>query len=351
MPNKAHIDEMKNIATLIINNDLTAPIFFNIESKYLSKLQSYMFLLTFVYLKFYIYLCGMIITSKIIIKNLESLEYAKVKYPILTEYTDYNEYSDRIERIKNMCNWLGLQEYLNFIEFKDKMLHNEQNVFYNRKISFSELKTILSKYATNCEAEIFFKNMNKKSFITFINSDKVLSRPIHPDEEDVRYNYSIWNSYGIIANYLIQNKIDIVDINSERISTYYTKIINKPDILRTKEIENTKYLLNELMNTFSNHDLKRINYSFLMETLKQEIKDKMIKTINIGETVKCINNLNHDYVTIGKNYIVIHVEVFDGSLFITIKTDNDSVRTYTFKMFESISEHRNLRLKNILENN
>ena len=114
--------------------------------------------------------------------------------------------------------------------------------YFNKKIKLKEFQDVIVDNATDLPVKKMLKSKNKVSFGKLINNT-------HRWESysgnkyrrgGVRYHDNLVNSSAIIANFCIQNEIEIE--NSGRISEWYHKPLESIDLSIKKEIQLTNAL-------------------------------------------------------------------------------------------------------------
>jgi dTDP-D-glucose 4,6-dehydratase len=86
-----------------------------------------------------------------------------------------------------------------------------------------------------------------------------------------RYHDNFAPATAIIANFCIQNEIEVVD--QSRISEHYRRLLPEIDLTLKKELELTKDLLNYMVKSFSNSDsdFKRLNVDHVTKFMGEEL--------------------------------------------------------------------------------
>ncbi len=312
----------------------------------------------------------MLLKSEIISTNLITLESAKNEFPILIEYQKNEELKKRSKpfslvdielskksiQLREECKRYDLGVYTDFIDFILLTDINGQEVFYRHKIKTNELQSILVENAIDDDAKRSFKSKSIKSMQILINSEKwdIFSANIYKRTRTIRrrrYNDNLKKSEAIIANYFIQNEIDIELHNISRINKFYTTFISKPDISIKNEISKTKEIIDFIINKLSNSDsdFRKINCDQLISSIGNELRNRMLE-IEQGDKIKCIeigNEING--LTLNKIYDVSSKVIEHGILKVMVMNDNDVVSKYNYRIFETITNLRNSALDNILK--
>lgn len=291
----------------------------------------------------------MIITSEVIQINLERVEQAKKDFFILSDYSKTDDHN-KLKQIWEEARSYGMISYLNFIDFQRNISNNGQEVFYGHKIKISEFREILIKNATDASVKKILKSKGKVSFAKLINSPKWdLYSGNRRRRGGVRYQDNFVASAGIIANFCIQNEIDVVETN--RISDYYTRVLSEIDLTLKKELELTKNIIDYLVNNLSesSYDFRRINIDHISKFMTEELKRKLL-SIEKGESVKLIEETDYyGGITFGRVYEVKDKEFSSGRLQVQIKNDIGNIRSYPYRLFETVSNLRNSALDEILD--
>jgi hypothetical protein len=311
------------------------------------------------------------LTSEIIQLNLIKLEKSIKLFPILEEYKNlnqkkyefiangilytaaYNQNEDLIRNVRDEARTYKLHIYLDFIDFILNTQRFEQEVFYKKKIKNLDLQNILLKFSIDEDAKKVFRNKTKASFQKFINSPRwlTLSGENPNRRSKKRYGDNLFRSSAIIANYCIQNEIEIEEQNIGRVKNWYTKLLSDPDLSISKEVQRTKSIIDFVVEKLSegDSDFRKVNLEHLSLTLKNELR-KRILSIQNGDRVKCIsvNSENLEELTLNNVYEVLSSSLDGGSLRIEIKNDFDKNRFYYFRDFETISVLRDSFIDDIL---
>lgn len=313
----------------------------------------------------------MILTSEIIQTNLIILEKALIAFPKLKLYqtilsqkdelvrtgnlftTEYYRLDSQLNNLREECRSYKLNPYLDFIEFIGSTKKFEQEVFYKKKIKNLHFGEILSKYAVDDDAKKTLSNKTKSTFTKFINSKKfeIYKGDYRPryNRTSKRYSDNLYKTGAIIANYCIQNEIDIND--SSRIKDFYTKLLPTPDLKISQEIEKTSSIIDFIINKFreNDSDFRKINLDHMMVSIKNELRTKML-SLSTNENIKCIEvpEAETTELTLNKVYQVLDTRLEYGSLKVSIKNDLDREKYYFYRNFETISILRDSFIDDIL---
>lgn len=290
----------------------------------------------------------MIIKSEIIQENIDRVEQAKRDFSILNDYAKTNDHSV-LRTIWDEGRSYGLLSYMTFIDFDRNARINNQQVFYDHKIKIAEFKEVLVNCASDPTVKKILKSKGKVSFAKFINSDKWdLYSGTRRRRSRVRYNDNFVCSAPIISNFCIQNEIDIED--GSRISEHYRIKLAEIDLSLKKELELSKDLTSYIFGHLSqsDYDFRRLNIEHITKLISEELKRKLI-SIEKGESVKLLEQ--NDYygaITQGKIYEVVDKELQSGRLQVQIKNDLGNLRSYPYRIFETVSNLRNNALDQLL---
>ena len=288
------------------------------------------------------------LTSEIIQNNIDKLETLKKEFKILDDYSKETD-NDKLRQMYSEGRNYGLISYLIFIDFIRQTEKINQQVFYNKKIKLKDFKEVLIKNATDESVKKILKSKGKVSFEKFINSQRWdLYSGNRRRRGGVRYNDNFVNSAAIIANFCIQNEIEIED--SSRISDYYRSSLHPIDTTVRKEIELTNDLVGFMFTSLSkqDYDFRKINVENITKFIQYEIERKM-KTIEDGESVKLIENTDYySALSVGKIYTVKSKEINSGRLNVTIENDLGFTRSYPYRIFETVTNLRNSALDELL---
>lgn len=283
----------------------------------------------------------MVLKSEIIQQNIDKLEQAKKDFSILNDYSRIDDHSI-LRQLWDEGRSYGFLSYMTFIDFERHAKKLNQEVFYKHKIKIPEFKKVLIDCAPDPTVKKVLKSKGKASFAKFINSPKWdLYSGTRRRRSRIRYNDNFVSSAAIIANFCIQNEIEIED--TSRISEFYRTPLAEIDLSLKKELELTKDLINYLVNNLSEsgYDFKRLNIEHIGKFLSEELRRKLTN-IEKGESVKLVEQ--NDYygaLTNGKVYEVVDKELQSGRLQVYVKNDLGNIRSYPYRIFETVSNLRN----------
>jgi hypothetical protein len=288
------------------------------------------------------------LTSEIIQNNIEKLEVAKKDFKILDDYYKETD-QDKLRDIYNEGRNYGLISYLLFIDFIRETEKNKQQVFYNKKIKITEFREVLIENAADQSVKKILQSKNKVSFTKLLNSQRwILYSGNRRRRGGVRHVDNFVSSAPIIANFCIQNEIEIED--NSRISDWYRTPLHSIDLSIKKEIELTNDLVGFMFDSLSkqNYDFRKINVENICKFIHIEIKRKMTE-IEAGESVKLIEGADYySALSFGKTYTVKSKEIGSGRLNVTIENDLGFARSYPYRIFETVSNLRNSALDELL---
>lgn len=300
------------------------------------------------------------INSEIISTNLVRLEKAQKEFHILIEYQKISEISEKDQYLSNLqrsvkdeCYHYGLRVYVEFIDYIVDVKNKNQEIFYKSKIKNKDFQDILVQFANDEDAKKSFKSKTKKSFETLINSKKwdVFTAAVLNRRRRIRrYTDNLKNSSAIIANYVIQNQIEINSENTYRINKFYLHLIPVPDLTIKNEILRTKEIIDFVIQKLSESgsDFKKVNFDHLTNKLSEELKNRML-SIEPGEKIKCIEVSPETYgLTLNKTYDIRAKSLENGILKVRIINDSGNNTMYNYRLFETVSNLRNSALDELL---
>lgn len=289
----------------------------------------------------------MIVKSEIIQVNLDRLEKAKKDFSILEDYASTKDAN--LSHLWDEGRAYGLLSYMTFIDFIRHSNKLDQEVFYSKKIKIKEFQDVLVKCAIDDTVKKILKSKSKVSFTKLINSPRWdLYSGNRRRRGNVRYHDNFAPATAIIANFCIQNEIEIED--QSRISEHYKRLLPEIDLTLKKELELTKDLLNYMVKSFSNsdYDFRRLNVEHVTKFMGEELKKKLLN-IEKGESVKLIEDASYyGGLTLDKIYDIKDKEIHSGRLNVIIENDNGFGRSYPYRLFETVSNLRNSALDDLL---
>jgi hypothetical protein len=305
------------------------------------------------------------LTSEVISVNLDRLEKAQKEFPTLSEYQRVMElkngdspdqYLINLSRtLKEECLSYGLRPYIDFIDFIVESTTRGQEVFYRKKIKNKEFQDVLVSNAIDEDAKKSFKSKSKKSFEVLINSKKwdlfianVSNR--RRGYSNRRYNNNLRYSDAIIANYVMQNEIEVNNESTNRLNKHYLFAIPAPDLTIKSEINRTKEIIDFIIDKLSESgtDFRKVNYDHLTKTLNTELKNRML-AIEPGEKIKFVESSpDVNGLTINNVYDVKSKSIENGILKVSVTNDSGDNRYYNYRLFETVSNLRNSALDELL---
>jgi len=297
------------------------------------------------------------LTSEIISLNLNRLESAQREFPSLSEYRKLTDGFtpldwDRHRSIRGECISYGLLPYVDFIDFIAESKFKGQEVFYKKKIKNKDFQEILVKNAKDDNAKKSFNSKTKRSFETLINSKRWETFTGNSSSRRKSYSNNLKDSDAIIANFVIQNEIEVGGEFLWRLNRHYLQLIPSPDLTIKNEIKRTKEIIDFIIDKLSESgtDFRKVNHDHLTKTLSFELKNRML-TIDPGEKIKCIEiSPETTGLTIDKVYNVITKTIDYGILKVTVFNDNERNQSYNYRLFEKVSILRNSALDELLNN-
>ncbi len=314
----------------------------------------------------------MVINSEIIQSNLLILDKAINAFPKLQLFKNLLEEKDKLSQsgslftkewyrideqistVREECRTYKLNPYLDIIEFISTSKKYEQDIFYRKKIKNVELQTILSKYAVDDEAKLCFSKKTKSTFSKLINSKKWInySGDYRPrTSRTKRYSDNFFRTHALIANYCIQNQIDILDENLSRIKSFYRQLLPEPDLKVSQEISRTSSIIDYIIHKFteSDSDFRKINLEHLILSIKNELRSRILSLGN-KEKIKCIEvpTTETEELTLNKIYEVLDTRLESGVLKVQISNDKDQIKLYFFRNFETMTILRDSFIDDLL---
>lgn len=309
------------------------------------------------------------LTSEIIQQNILILERAKNAFPKLKTLHDlsikkhevtlfsaeYLTIEKQINSITEECSTYKINIYVDFIDFIVNVTRFEQEVFYKKKVKNPEFRTILVKYANDEEARKCFNNKTKASFEKLINSKRweYLSGEYRPrSRHSKRLVDNFFRVGSLIANYCIQNEIEINVDFTHRIKKWYTKLIPEPDLKIASEIQRTFSIIDFIVAKFEENDsdFKKINLDHTITSIKNELKERML-TISKNEKIKCIevSQFEDRELILNKVYEVFDSRIEYGTLKVQIENELGNRVFYFYRNFQTIKDLREDFLNSLLD--
>lgn len=149
---------------------------------------------------------------EIIKKNLSNLEEVCIKYPLLESYR-----KDEISISK--ISGLGLNEWINFIDFIKVINNIGLKPYYEEPISYKHLRKELVSLSVGSKACNIFSKKNEEDFLLTITDYKVNKR--YTNNCNLSYFVGLFKGDVLILNYLIQ-KLNNQDLKKIGTSDIYT---------------------------------------------------------------------------------------------------------------------------------
>jgi hypothetical protein len=288
------------------------------------------------------------VTSEIILSNLQTLEEVKRDYPILIEYELESDSTNKRQIWSDAANY-GLHQYLSFIDFLIITKENNQQPLFDHKIKNKEFQEVLERCAQDEVVKKILKTKSKISFTKLLNSDKwELYAGNLNYRRRKRYKNNFLASTAIIANFCIQNEIEILD--TSRIGEFYTKRLEKLDPSTKIEFDLSNDVINFIVEkiTKGNYDYRKLNLQSISKSISEKLARKIID-LDSGESVRFIDTSNfHKNITPGKIYKIVSKDFNSGRLTIQIENDLGYIRRYPYRLFESISDLRDSAISKLL---
>lgn len=296
------------------------------------------------------------LSSSVISSNLERLEKSKKDFMVLVQYENCNDFYMRM-KLREEANQFNLSCYIDFIDFISESTRKRQEVFYRKKISIKEFQDILVRNAFDDDARKSFSTKSKKSFQHLINSDKweIFSAERQVGRTRTRRYNNFSGSEAIIANFIIQNQLEIDPENWTRISKWYTQLLPEPENSLQNEIIQTKELIDHIVESMRSYevDFRKLNFTYLTSKLQEEIKNQILK-IETGEKIRCVDPSNLEKITYSAIYDVLEKRLENGIagggkiLSVLISNDSGERMWYPYRHFETVTNMRDSFLDQIL---
>lgn len=291
------------------------------------------------------------ITSEIILSNLDKLESARKRYKILDDYYIEKD-NEKLKRLYSVGRSFGFLSYLTFIDYIRQTNSRNQQVFYNKKIKIKEFKEGLVNCAIDQTVKKVLQSKGKLSFEKLLNSPKwdiyAGNRNYNRRRRGVRYQDNFVFASSLIANFCIQNELEVTD--TTRISSWYTQHLHIIDPSIHHEIEITTSLVDSLYQNLTDQgcDFKKINLDNIISNIQFEIESRMTR-IEKGECVKLVEGSDYyPSLTTNKVYIVKGKKVSGGRLQVEIENDNGYTREYPYRIFETVTNLRDSAIDSLL---
>jgi len=295
----------------------------------------------------------------IIKQNLENLEIVCQKYPILESYRKGEVNSNKLYN-------LGLNQYVDLIDFLKRLNEMGLKPYYEEKIKYRQLKAKLVELAPYEKSAKTFARKSENDFLLAMTDYKMVRR--YTRSHNQSYFSGLFKGEVLIINYLIQKLAEVEgDINIQKVgnstihrqaisstvceskfdinivfnnSTYYTQVINLPKF-RNLEFEMVDTFINKFNKTLGDFDFRKCNWNLLQSKILDELNSKFC--VEPNSTVKAMSNIevfSKVIVEKDKLYKVIQSSKNnDGFLNITIEIDGNRY-TFPYYNFEEISRRR-----------
>lgn len=302
----------------------------------------------------------MIITHEIINRNLNKLEEAAEKFPVLDEFKKSyrEEMTSELETHRNklalIAENLGLKEYILFIRWIERFEKKLGMKIIYDKIDFTYLKSQLAENAVDNKFKEYIVNKNRRGFLTFIQRDiKVFNQGISGSGRRGRfYGDNFKNTETLLLNYIIINQIDFSFSGIyNKFGHYYINELPNFEISANKELEITNDISKSIIDKLENieYDFRKLNFNILKSEIESKIKQKML-TVEKGEQIRCIESQSD--LTLNKVYNVISYSIGpNGSLVVYLLNDSGVNKEYNYRIFENVSKLRDDKILAIFNDN
>jgi hypothetical protein len=274
------------------------------------------------------------ITLDTIKYNLNLLNEVKSEYPILQDYEDGKVHLDSVNNV-------GLDSFVHLIDFIKKSNRYGQQIIYEKKLRFREVKLKIVELSSNEKIKSIFLKKSQSDFIKIFNDFKTYRR--YTRSQNQSYCGALELVQPIVLNFFAQNSIEF---NESHINnSFYTKRLHKPD-LYCRELKMTQELLSMFIDftVQKDFDLRKCNIKSFTTELNQRLRQFM--HVDAGLLVKCISESKG--FTVDKLYTVESSRV-NYSGFLEIKlTDDRGITGFTpYSRFEEVSRQRGDILKTL----
>jgi len=231
-----------------------------------------------------------------------------------------NQYIHRIKMLKELINKYAsdtLQEISKKYEKEIKLKRHGKQNFKNYLV----FKEMVNKYKN------LYKNLEKnKNFLKKSNSDINLNVNLNETNEQ-KVEKDIYEELYLIINYLKENK-DIINNqkNKEMIIKSYFEVLEKDEILRDKNIQYQKYILN-----FAKIDINN--------DIKKNDNDESIKKPNLlscrKKNFSCLNLTKNKDKDIKKKYLEYNISFYHPGTYYLFNKGDDEYHAWSCCMNEN----------------
>lgn len=311
------------------------------------------------------------ITSEIIQRNLIILEKAKKSFPKLKIYEELlksiedissngGRFSDEYINLEKEKNYLKeefrayrIDFYADFIDFIEQTKKFNQEVFYSKKITNKHFQQIISTLAIDDQVKEYLSKKTKSTFKRFLHSRKwdLYTGNQRSSRSRAFYVDNLYRSSAIIANYCIQNEIEIDDLHKHKIKHWYRTLLSEPESQALNEIDKTSKVIDLIIKGFEENefDIKKINLEHLILSIKNKFTEKMM-VLNKNEKIKCVevSEIDSNLLTLNKVYEVLDLKIYRGVLKVKVIDDAGFETYFFYRNFESIKDIRDVFLDDIL---
>jgi hypothetical protein len=269
----------------------------------------------------------MILNLDVLNYNLQILKEVKNDFPILQDYEDGKVSRDTLSNV-------GLDQYVDFIVYIKNLKKSGQNLIYDNKIKYREVKKMIADLSSGDKVKNIFLKKTQSDFIKIFNDYKVNRR--YTRTRNQSYCSGLESAEPIILNFLLQNNIEFSESYFK--SWMYFRKLSKPN-LYSRELRKTQEFINNFLDYTKEQDfdLRKCNIKSLITELQHRLRPLM--KIENGLFVKCISPCKN--FTVDKHYLVEDSRInYYGFLEIRITDDKESSNYVPYSNFEEVSRQR-----------
>ena len=259
-------------------------------------------------------------------------EQIKAKYKIIE--STYSQID--FENSKIVLSKTGFAQYMWFTEYHYSNSYSIDDVrYYPNTILKDFTNDKFKEWMVLSVSSNYRKNINNKKtkgqILTLFNG-KLNHR---------RYGYFCRSHINKFVNFLYHNGygVDRIDENYKPYLIHFqTELPDNP--MFNKEYSMNKEITSIMINSLSEiKDYRRININYIKDMVENELKTRMLNSLNVGDKVKLIKDVNG--LTKGKEYVINSRYVsYEGVLKIKINNDNDIQNEYDYSYFEEVKQLR-----------
>jgi hypothetical protein len=282
----------------------------------------------------------------IIDKNIEKLEFACKSFPEILGRYRKSTCSEERNRLSGTAGRLGLSPYINFIKWLEE--RKDQIIKYNFEISFDTVKSAVIEGLVDPEPKRYLEKKTKRGFVSFLSSP--IFNSYNNGTKGRRggrrfYGSNFAKSDCILSNYIIQNNLEkCIDV----VSYYYKRELPEFETTSQDELDITRDIIKSLvrkLNTIK-YDFRKLNFNILQSEVTAKVKEMMMQ-VSPGEQLKCLES--SPGLTLGKIYKVDSYEISsNGNLIVFLINDLGTRTSYNYRLFESLTNHRENHINELL---